>query len=169
MCFISTESRYKQNLRKQNLQWGYGNSNKLFGIWYEYHFAVLCLIVDILSVVTGLLSPTFSWWHHQMETFSALLALCAGNSPVTGELPSQRPVTQSFDVFLYLHLNKQLSKQSWPQWFEMQSCSLWRHCNVLAMLHWHLGLWSVSGKTSYRQILWTLKAARLDVIMILSL
>ena len=35
-----------------------------------------------------------------METFSALLALCAGNSPVTGELPSQRPLTRSFDVFL---------------------------------------------------------------------
>ena len=27
--------------------------------------------------------------------FSALLALCAGNSPVTGEFPSQRPVTRS--------------------------------------------------------------------------
>ena len=31
------------------------------------------------------------WWHHQMQTFSTLLALCAGNSPVTGEIPSQRP------------------------------------------------------------------------------
>ena len=29
------------------------------------------------------------WWRHQMETFSALLALCEGNSPVTGEFPSQ--------------------------------------------------------------------------------
>ena len=28
-----------------------------------------------------------SWWRHQMETFSALLALCAGNSPVPGEFP----------------------------------------------------------------------------------
>ena len=35
-----------------------------------------------------------------METFSALLALCAGNSPVTSEFPAQRPVTQSFDVSL---------------------------------------------------------------------
>ena len=26
-----------------------------------------------------------AWWRHQMETFSALQALCAGNSPVTGE------------------------------------------------------------------------------------
>ena len=46
-----------------------------------------------------------------METFSALLALCEGNSPVTGELPSQRPVTRSFDVSFDLRLNKQLSKQ----------------------------------------------------------
>ena len=37
---------------------------------------------------------------------SALLALCAGNSPVTGEFPSQRPVTRRFDVFFDLRLNK---------------------------------------------------------------
>ena len=47
-----------------------------------------------------------SWWLHQMETFSALLAICAGNSPVTGEFPAQRPVTRSFDVFFDLRLNK---------------------------------------------------------------
>ena len=51
-------------------------------------------------------------WRHQMETFSALLTICAGNSPVPGEFPSQRPVTRSFDVFFNLHLNKRLSKQS---------------------------------------------------------
>ena len=38
-----------------------------------------------------------------MKTFSALLAICAGNSPVTGEFPAQRSVTQSFDVFFDLH------------------------------------------------------------------
>ena len=26
-------------------------------------------------------------------------------------------------------LNKRMSKQSWGWWFEMASCSLWRHCN----------------------------------------
>ena len=31
-----------------------------------------------------------------MEKFSALLAICAGNSPVPGELPAQWPVTRSF-------------------------------------------------------------------------
>ena len=55
--------------------------------------------------------------------------LCAGNSPVTGEFPSQRPVTRSFDVFFDLRLNKRLSKQSWGWWFETPSRSLWRHCN----------------------------------------
>ena len=30
-----------------------------------------------------------SWWRHQMETFSALLAICAGNSPVSGEFPAK--------------------------------------------------------------------------------
>ena len=42
---------------------------------------------------------------------SALLAICAGNSPVTGEFPAQRPVTQSFEVFFDLHLDKRLTKQ----------------------------------------------------------
>ena len=45
-----------------------------------------------------------------METFSALLAICARNSPVPGELPAQKPVTQSFDVFFDLHPNKRLNK-----------------------------------------------------------
>ena len=44
---------------------------------------------------------------------------CAGNSPVTagnslvtGEFQSHRPVTRSFDVFFELRLNKRLSKQT---------------------------------------------------------
>ena len=72
-----------------------------------------------------------SWWRHQMKTFSALLAICAGNSPVTGEFPAQRPVTRSFDVFSDLPLNERLSKQSWGWWFETPSWSLWRHCNAI--------------------------------------
>ena len=74
--------------------------------------------------------PSWSSWRHQMETFSALLALWAGNSPVTGEFASQRPVTRSFDVFCDLCPNKRLVKQSWGWWFETPSRSLWRHYNV---------------------------------------
>ena len=45
-------------------------------------------------------TPEITWWRHQMETLSALLDLCAGNSPVNGEFPLQRPITRSFDVSL---------------------------------------------------------------------
>ena len=47
-----------------------------------------------------------------METFTALLAICAVNSPGTGEFPAQRPVTLSFNVFFDLRLNQRLSKQA---------------------------------------------------------
>ena len=71
------------------------------------------------------------------ETFSALPALYAGNSPVTGEFPAQRPVTWNFDVFFDLRLDKRLSKQSWGWWFETLSCTLWRHSNAYgqSLLH----------------------------------
>ena len=52
-----------------------------------------------------------------METFSVLLAICAGNSPIPGEFPAQRPVKRNFDVFFDLRPNKLLSKQSWGWWF----------------------------------------------------
>ena len=47
--------------------------------------------------------PRLPRWRHQMEPFPVLLAFCTGNSPVTGEFPSQRPVTRSFDVFFDLN------------------------------------------------------------------
>ena len=56
------------------------------------------------------------WWRDQMKTFSAILALCAGNSPVPGECLSQRPIRWAFDVFSDLRLNKPLSKQSRRRW-----------------------------------------------------
>ena len=70
-----------------------------------------------------------TWWRHQMETFSALLVICAGNSPVPGEFPTHRPVTRSFDVYFDLRPNKRPSKQSWGWWFETPSRPLWRHRN----------------------------------------
>ena len=66
-----------------------------------------------------------AWWRHQMETFSASLAICAGNSPVAGEFPTQRPVTRSFDVFFHLPLG-------W--WFETHRA----HYDVNVM-EWHQG------------------------------
>ena len=83
-----------------------------------------------------------------MEAFSALQALFAGNSPVTGEFPSQRPVTRSFDVFFDLRLNKRFSKQSWGRWFETPSRSLWRHCNDNLVLF--LGFYALTRRSSPR-------------------
>ena len=73
-----------------------------------------------------------------METFSALLAFCAGNSPITGEFPSQRPVTRSFDVFFDLRQCKQLSKQS-RGWCLRRNRT---HYGVIVM---HLNLSSVTN------------------------
>ena len=80
-----------------------------------------------------ILSYSTTWWRHQMETLHVLLALRAGNSPVTGKFPSQRPVTWSFDVFFDLALNKRLSKPWRRWWFETPSRSLWRHSNDIAL------------------------------------
>ena len=68
-----------------------------------------------------------SWWRHQMET-------------VTGEFPAQRQVTQSFDVFFDLRLNKRLGKQSWGWWFEMPPRPLRRHMkNIIFWFKFHSG------------------------------
>ena len=113
----------------------------------------------LMSLVIHAKTP--AWWRHQMETFSALLSLCEGNSLVTGGFPSQRPVTRSFDVFYYLRLNKRLSKQSTRRWYEAPSRSLWRHSNVIGLpnlskcqiqqLHWWIHLVLVS----YMVSVWT--------------
>ena len=101
-------------------------------------FAAVVMVVNINWFTRRLLIPwchpvktrlSVSWWRHQMETFSTLLTICAGNSPVPSEFPTQRPVMRSFDVFFDLRPNKRFSKQRWGWWFEMPSCSLWRHCN----------------------------------------
>ena len=42
------------------------------------NFIIICRLFTVCVI---------SWWRHQMETFSALLALCAGNSPVPVNSP----------------------------------------------------------------------------------
>ena len=97
-----------------------------------YCNAITYLLIVCIVIFWGFIFaiPLQIWWRHQMETFAALLAICAGNSPVPGEFPTQRPVTRSFDVFFELRLNKRLSKQSWGWWFETLSRPLWRHRNI---------------------------------------
>ena len=98
-------------------------------------------------------------WRHQMETFSALLAICAGNSPVPGEFPTQRPVTRCFDVYFDLRLNKRLSKQSWGWWFERLPRPLWRHSNASHSTMFYMGIendntYSIKCSVTRRQNIW---------------
>ena len=92
------------------------------------------------------------------NTFRATGRMC-GNSPVTGDFPSQRPVTRSFDVLFDLRLNKQLSKQSRRRWFKTPSFSLWRHCHVWKFLfiYWNFNeiclLSSINSKSALVQIM----------------
>ena len=64
-----------------------------------------------------------------METVSALLAICAGNSPVSGEFPAQRPVTRALMFSLiYARIN------SWVN--NRKAGDLRRHpthCDVIVM------------------------------------
>ena len=70
-----------------------------------------------------------------METFSALLAFCAGNSPVTGEFPAQRPVTRSFDAFFDLRLT-----DSWANNGHADDLRRYRtHYDVIVMMTEELG------------------------------
>ena len=91
-----------------------------------------CAVIAFLAFSAYQIAKNLCTWCHQMETFSALL--------VTGEFPSQRPVTWSFDVFFDPCLNKWLSKQLWGWWFEMSSCPLWHHCNDMPWQHSYHGM-----------------------------
>ena len=94
-----------------------------------------------------------------------------GNSLVTSDFSSQRPVTWRFDIFFDLRLNKQLSKQSRWWWLQMPSCLLWCHCNameapdkkiipctgidhqiiVVSTGRWGMGMWQESSRIGTRQ------------------
>ena len=121
------------NLSQQQMPWAsHCSGDEANTQWWSYSDHCICNVRTHTELRVRL--PRNTWWRHQMETFSALLALCVGNSPVTGEFPAQRPVTRSFDASFDLRLNKRLHKQSWGRWFETPSRSLWRHRNDLCIV-----------------------------------
>ena len=89
-----------------------------------------------------------SWRRHQIETFSALLALCAGKGPLNSPSPHKGQWRGALLLFFYPRLDKQLSKQSRGWWFETTSRSLRCHRNVhhLATNH-HLSYSHQSGRS----------------------
>ena len=67
-----------------------------------------------------------TWWRHQMETFFALRAVCAGIHRSQVNSPHRRQWRGALTFSLIYNLNKRMSKQSWGWWFETPSHSL---CN----------------------------------------
>ena len=65
------------------------------------------------------------WWHHDMETISALLTLCEGNTPVTGRFPSQMASNVEFWCCLCCCPNKQSVK--WAVILDAITL-MWHHC-----------------------------------------
>ena len=93
--------------------WIYPGNNiflSFYVLWSLYHFCELlwkCILLQQWQSYwmwcqwikpTKVLLLSFPWWRHQMETFSAFLAPCEWNPPMTGGFPSHRPVTHSYDV-----------------------------------------------------------------------
>ena len=122
---------------------GRQNTNKTcdnHSVWMCMHMYLqmftLCFTFKLYQCVGSHICPPRMMT--SSNRFSALLALCAGNSLVPGEFPAQRPLTRSFDVFFDLRPNKRLSKQSWGWWFETTSRSSWRHCNELSESRYHV-------------------------------
>ena len=91
----------------------------------------------------------WTWWHDDMETLSASLALCNGNTPSTVDSPHKWPVMLSFNTF-FLNLNKLLNKLSKRRWIDTP----WRKrdVSVLNRRYFHLAVFHicVKGKCAYR-------------------
>ena len=98
-------------------------------IWYCTEWIICKRGVSLFTAISGFGGHIITWWCHQMETISALLALCARNSPLTGEFPHKGQWRGALVFSLIFALNKQLSKQSWSWSFETLSRWLWYHCN----------------------------------------
>ena len=102
----------------------------------------LCLVFDIRKTNERqkINTKTEVWYNANLWKWISMMTSSNGNifrvtgTLWTGEFPSQRPVTRSFDVFFDLRLNNRLSKQLRPRWFETPSCSLWGRCNGMETL-----------------------------------
>ena len=94
------ENRYEHGCTKNSRTNEMGNSD--VHLWEHYY--MMTSSNGSISRVTGPLCREFTG---------------------SGDFPTQRPVTRSFNVFFDLRL----SKQSWGWWFEAPSCPLWRHRN----------------------------------------
>ena len=98
--FHKSPQRYRHSISQCHRPLTLGNGSKFQAMAGQFTGAVMGRLRN-RSRLTHWLQGMGAWWRHQMETFAALLALCAGTSSVTGQFSSQRPVTRSLGVFIW--------------------------------------------------------------------
>ena len=57
--------------------------------WFWMAYTSLMTTVITFSTYVWICHRHISWWCREIKTFSALLVICAGDSPVPGEFPAQ--------------------------------------------------------------------------------
>ena len=97
-----------------------------------------------------------------METFSALLAICVGNSPVPVNSPHK---DQWHGALMFSLISAWINgwvNQSRGWWFETKSCPLWRHCNAPCHPWPH---WCVQCRVSTDYIVTPLQPLRIGLLL----
>ena len=100
--------------------------------WHWHTFPKLELFWSI-KLFSHRGNGSYTSWRHQMEAFSALLALCVRKSPVTGEFPSQRVRNTDFDVPLMKACISCETNSGRPVIWDCMT-SMWRHRNAFLAL-----------------------------------
>ena len=102
------------------------------------------------SVVIAYHPNVNTWWRHQMETFSAWLAICAGNSPVPGEFPVQRPVMRSLTFSLicvwikgWVNNREAGDLRSYRTHYDVIVMDLWENLDAIRSHIWRIHLWDM--------------------------
>ena len=123
--FTYTQQQYRSMQRLSAFRTG------IPSLWKKGQMMEKCVqLPEIWAMSGGTRTPHSMMTSSNGNIFRVTGPLC-GEFTGPGEFPTQRPVTQSFDVLFDLGLNKPLSKQLWGWRFETPSRSLWCHCNDL--------------------------------------
>ena len=120
MCFHHSTTNFSQNKLNES------PSSSI----YVLYVSLLGFPMTVITAVDQILALIFMMTSSNGNIFRVAGPLC-GEFTGSGEFPTQRPVTRSFDVFFDLRLNKRLSKRPWGWWFVTPSWSLWRQCYEL--------------------------------------
>ena len=96
----------------------------LFGRTENWLVMMPTFSAPLVAIMATCGATSNTWWRHQMETFSALLALCAGNSPVPVNSPHEGQWRGALMFSLiYVWINYGV-KQPWGWWFETRRTKL---------------------------------------------